>query len=92
MKVPKASTLIEVLLILLVKLISDGGLYEGRLRVCWRGLHRLILLVLYVSDIDMWTVEDVPVIAMARRANPLYRPTPASRAIPVPLEMSMAPI
>jgi len=37
-------------------------------------------------------VGDVPVIAIARRANPLYRPTPASRAIPVPLEMSMAPI
>jgi hypothetical protein len=36
--------------------------------------------------------EGVPVIAIAKRANPLYRPTPASRAIPVPLEMSIAPI
>jgi len=33
-----------------------------------------------------------PVMAIARRAKPLYRPTPASRAIPVPLEISIAPI
>jgi len=37
-------------------------------------------------------LQHVPVIAIARRANPLYRPTPASNAMPVPLEISIAPI
>ena len=35
---------------------------------------------------------DIPVMEMARRAKPRYFPTPLSRTIPVPLEMSMAPI
>ena len=34
----------------------------------------------------------VPVIAIAINANPLYLPTPASSAIPVPLEIIIAPI
>ncbi len=35
---------------------------------------------------------DLPVMEMARRANPRYLLTPLSRTIPVPLEMSIAPI
>lgn len=33
-----------------------------------------------------------PVMDMANNANPLYLPTPLERTIPVPLEISMAPI
>jgi hypothetical protein len=36
--------------------------------------------------------DDLPVMEMASRANPRYRPTPLSSTIPVPLEMSMAAI
>ena len=49
MTVSKASTLIVVLLNLLVLLIFGDGLYGGTLIICWRGLHRLNLLILVIS-------------------------------------------
>lgn len=40
----------------------------------------------------MQTKSHLPVMEMASNAKPRYFPTPLSRTIPVPLDMSMAPI